>query len=68
MRAGAVHDGESRDDDTLMLFGGLALVVLGAGLILSNRTVRRYVGELEPGTLVRSAVPDLERYLRLRAM
>ena len=54
--------------ETLYMLGGIALMVFGAGLILTNQTVRKYLGQLGVGGLVQSAVPDLERYLRLRAM
>ena len=66
------QNGDSTDGETLMLMGGLALVVFGAGLILSNRSVRgyvgRYLGQGSPGGLLQAAVPDVERYLKLRAM
>ena len=62
------QNGEATDKDTLMLMSGLAFVVFGAGLILSNRSVRRYLGQIEPGGLLQAAVPDVERYLKLRAM
>ena len=39
-------DGQVSEKDTLYILGGAALVLLGAGLLLSNRTVRR---TLEPG-------------------
>jgi hypothetical protein len=58
----------SSDKDALFLFGGVALAIVGAGLILSNRGVRRMLGQINPGNLVQAAVPDLERYLSLRAM
>jgi len=57
---------ESRD--TLFLLGGAALVVFGAGLILSTPMVRRLLSGVNVGTLVSAAVPDFERYLKLRAM
>jgi hypothetical protein len=63
-----VSEGDSDGRDTLYMLGGLALVVFGAGLILSNQTVRKYLGQMGVGGLVQSAVPDLERYLKLRAM
>ena len=56
------------DRETLLLAGGLALMVFGAGLILSNRSVRQYVGSVGSGNLLSAAVPDLERYLKLRSM
>jgi hypothetical protein len=57
---------ESRD--TLFLLGGAALVVFGAGLILSTPTIRRYLGGMGIANLVQAAVPDLERYMKLRSM
>ena len=61
------HDSnESRD--TLFLLGGAALVLFGAGLILSTPMVRRYLGGAGVGNLVGAALPDLERYMKLRAM
>ena len=60
---------ESQDGkSTLYLFGGLALVVLGAGLILSHPSIRKYLGQVGVGDLVQAAVPDVERYLKLRSM
>ncbi len=59
---------DSYDKSTLFLFGGLALVIAGAGLIASHPAVRRYLGQASVGELVGAAVPDLERYLELRAM
>lgn len=56
------------DRDSLMLFGGVALVVLGAGLILTNRAVRGYLGGLNVGKLVSNAAPDFQRYLKLKSM
>ena len=57
---------ESRD--TLFLLGGAAMVVFGAGLILSTPVVRRYLGGAGIGNLVQAAIPDLQRYMKLRAM
>jgi hypothetical protein len=55
--------------DTLFLLGGAALVVFGAGLILSTPMVREYLGGVNIGNLVGAALPkDLQRYMRLRAM
>ena len=45
-----------------------AAVAVGAGLVLSNRAIRRYVGELSPGQLLETAMPDVQRYMKLRAM
>jgi hypothetical protein len=54
--------------DTMFLLGGAALVLFGAGLILSTPMVKRALGGAGVGNLIGAAVPDLERYLRLRAM
>jgi hypothetical protein len=56
------------DKDTLYMLGGVALMVFGAGLILSNPFVRRYMSQLGVGNLAHAAMPDIERYLKLRAM
>ena len=54
--------------DLLFMFGGAALVLLGAGLIMSNPQVRRYLGDVNINGLVQGALPDFERYMKLRAM
>ncbi|MGC2182756.1 MAG: hypothetical protein WA637_05725 [Terriglobales bacterium] len=54
--------------DTLFMLSGVALIVFGAGLILSNPIARRYMGQLGVGDLANLALPDLDRYLKLRAM
>jgi hypothetical protein len=56
------------DKDTLMMLSGVALVVFGAGLILSNPMVRKYLGQIGIGSLAQGAIPDLDRYLKLRQM
>jgi len=60
-------DGDSRRD-TILLVGGVALMVVGATLVLSNRSVRKYIGQAGVTDLVLAAFPDLERFLRMRAM
>jgi hypothetical protein len=62
------RNGEATDLDTMMLFGGVAMLVFGAGLLLSNRTVRQYLGQVRVGDVIGSSVPDLEKYMKLRAM
>jgi hypothetical protein len=57
---------ESRD--TLFLLGGAAMVVFGAGLILSTPIIRRYLGGGGIGNLVEAAIPDFQRYMKLRSM
>ena len=56
--------------DTLFMLGGVAMVIFGAGLILSNPIVRRFLSQAGVGglNLLSAAVPDLERYLKLRNM
>lgn len=62
------RNGDATDTDTLLLFGGVACLVLGAGLVLSNSTVRRYLGEVNAGDMFQIAIPDVQRYLKLRGM
>jgi hypothetical protein len=61
-------NGGISDRDTLFMLSGVALVVFGTGLILSNPIAKRYLGQLGVGNLVQAALPDLDRYLKLRAM
>ena len=61
-------NGNGMDKDTLYMLGGVALMIFGAGLILSNPVIRRYIGQLGMGNLAGAALPDFERYLKLRAM
>jgi hypothetical protein len=56
------------DKETLYMLGGAALILFGTGLVLSNPVVRRYLGQLGVGNLVTSALPDVDRYLKLRNM
>ncbi len=56
------------DKDTMALLGGVALVVFGAGLIISSRSIRKFTGNVRPGELLEAAIPDFERYMKLRAM
>lgn len=68
MRGNEVEKSGSVDMDTLYFLGGIALCVFGAGLVLSNPTVRKYMSKVSVGNLVGDSMPDLERYLRIRAM
>ena len=56
------------DKDMLFMLGGLAFMVFGAGLILSNPLIRGYLAQAGFGNLAQAAIPDLDRYLKLRAM
>lgn len=62
------EDAEARD--TLFMLGGVAMVIFGAGLILSNPIVRKFMGQAGVGglNLLTAAIPDFERYLKLRNM
>jgi hypothetical protein len=62
------HSNGTSDRDTLFMLSGVALVVFGAGLILSNPIARRYLGQLGLGNLAQGVLPDLDRYLKLRSM
>ncbi len=62
------HGNGTSDKDTLFMLSGVALVVFGAGLILSNPIARRYLSQFGLGNLAQGALPDLDRYLKLRSM
>lgn len=62
------NNGYAADKDTLMMLSGVAFMIFGAGLVLSNPMVRKYLGQMGLGNLAQSALPDLDRYLRLRSM
>lgn len=61
-------NGLSSDKETLYMLGGIALIVFGTGLVLSNPVVRRYLGQIGLGELAQASLPDIERYLRLKSM
>jgi hypothetical protein len=61
-------NGTSDDKSTLYLLGGVAMVVFGAGLIITNPAIRRFTSQLGVGNLAQAAMPDIQRYFRLRAM
>jgi len=66
-----IEDGQvglGTDRHMLYLLGGVALMIFGAGLIISNPVVRRYMGQPGLGNLTQAALPDVERYLKLRNM
>ena len=62
------NNGHSNDRDTLFMLSGLALMVFGAGLILSNPSAQRLLNRVGVGNLSERVLPDIERYLRLRSM
>jgi hypothetical protein len=62
------HAINGTDRDTLYLLGGLAMMVFGAGLILSSPATRRLVGQVGLPDLTQLALPDIERYMKIRSM
>ncbi len=66
--AEATSGANGTDKETLYMLGGVALVIFGAGLVLSNSTIRRYLSQMGLGDFASAALPDIERYFRLRAM
>ncbi|HUN62354.1 MAG TPA: hypothetical protein VMU53_10205 [Candidatus Sulfotelmatobacter sp.] len=56
------------DKEMLYMLGGVALIIFGAGLVLSNPIVRKYLSQVGLGNFTTAALPDLERYFRLRSM
>lgn len=56
------------DKDTLFMLGGVALAVVGAGLILTSPIAKKYMGQFGLGNLTGGIVPDIERYFKLRSM
>jgi hypothetical protein len=61
-------NGFGSDKETLYMLGGAAMILFGTGLILSNPVVRKYLGQLGVGSLLGAALPDVDRYLKLRNM
>lgn len=71
-------NGSSDNKDTLYLMGGVALMVLGAGLVMTNPMVRKTVttglaavlpqlqGKL--GLDFSEVGTDIQRYMKLRSM
>jgi hypothetical protein len=61
-------NGAANGKDTLYMLGGVALIVFGTGLVLSNATIRRYLSQFGAGNIAETVMPDVERYFKLRAM
>ena len=55
---------ESTNKELLYLLGGVALVAIGTGLILSNPHIRKALARSGVGDFVSTALPDIERYIR----
>jgi hypothetical protein len=67
-RSGNSEPESNETRDTLFLLGGMSLILFGAGLVLTNPAVRKLLGQANLGGLVQAAVPDLERYMKMRSM
>jgi hypothetical protein len=67
-RTGRNEPDPNETRDTLFLLGGLSLILFGAGLVVTNPVVRKLLGEANVGGLLQAAVPDLERYMKMRSM
>jgi hypothetical protein len=61
-------NGNANARETLFLLGGAALIVVGAGMVLSHPAVRQYVEKSSLGNVFSHIIPDVERYFRLRSM
>lgn len=61
-------NGLGSDKETLYLLSGVALLVFGTGLVLSNPVIRRYLSGFGVGNLAQAVMPDVERYFKLRSM
>jgi len=62
------HHESNETRDLLLAFGGLGLMAIGAGLVMSHPIVKRYLGQVGVNDMVQGALPDIERYLKLRSM
>lgn len=72
-----LDEGKSSDNELVTLARGVSMIILGAGLVLSNPAVRRFLMSQLSGRLsesddplkgLASVLPDLERYLKIRSM
>ena len=67
----------SENRDTLLVAGGIAVMIFGAGMLMASPTIRRTVlGTLQPmlsggdngGRPLAALLPDVERYMKLKGM
>ena len=61
-------NGSEESNSAMYILGGAAIVLLGAGLALSSPSVRRYISQIKVGHQAEILMPDVTRYLRMRAM
>jgi hypothetical protein len=64
----SITHGVGSDKETLYMLGDVAMIVFGAGLILSKPSIRRYMSQIGIGNLAQVAMPDVQRYLKMRTM
>ena len=65
----ALRINESDDTrDNLLLFGGVALMMLGAGMVLTSPVVRKYLAGVDFAGLLQGAAPEFERYFKSKSM
>jgi hypothetical protein len=58
----------NRNNETLYILGGVALMILGVGPILLNRNIRKALSQSGIGNKLASALPDIERHFRWQYM
>jgi hypothetical protein len=68
MHRSTTSESEVDTRDTLFLLGGLSLILFGAGLVITNPAVKKLLGNVKLDGLLQTALPDLERYMKLRSM
>jgi hypothetical protein len=68
LRSGHSEPESNETRDTLFLLGGMSLILFVAGLVITNPVVRKLLGETNVGGLLQAAIPDLERYMKIRSM
>lgn len=60
------YNGSSDTRENILLFGGAALMVIGAGMILSSEAGRKYLKDVKPGNLVQAALPAIQSFMKLK--
>lgn len=51
----------------LMALSGVTMVLVGASLMMSHPTIRRYASQVRVGNLLAAALPGIERYMRVKS-
>ena len=71
------EEGTTNDNELVSLARGISMIILGAGLVLSNPNVRRFLMNQLSGRLsepenglqgLAGLLPDIERYMKMRSM